>query len=180
MDRRTLVVCAVVFVAQAALAAADVHPSAGGSPTPLPPAGAIRSVNRDPRLAELLAHGMARSVTLQGLVASLEASDVIVYVSFAPTPARNGYLVHQITVAGPHRYLRVLLEARLSNREVIPLLAHELQHALEVAQSPHVRDREGIKALFERIGFPSLASAFVHETEEALRVQRRVRADLRG
>lgn len=179
MDRRTLVVCAVAFVAQAALAG-DIRPSAGGSPTPSPPGGAIRSVNRDPRLAELLAHGMARSVTLQGLVASLEASDVIVYVSFVQTPARNGYLVHQITVAGPHRYLRVLLETRLSNREVIPLLAHELQHALEVAQSPHVRDREGIKALFERIGFPSLESAFVHETEEALRVQRRVRADLRG
>jgi hypothetical protein len=168
MDRRTLVVCCLIaFGTQAAL--------------PLPAsAGAIRSANLDPRLAELLVQGMARSATLRGLIASLEASDVIVHVSFSQSQARNGYLAHQITVAGSYRFLRIMLKARLSNREVIPVLAHELQHALEVAQSPQVRDPDGIKALFERIGFPALESAFVHETEEALRVQRCVRADLRA
>jgi hypothetical protein len=180
MDRQMLVVCcAMAFGAHAALTAADVRTSAGGFPAPPASMRAIRSASRDSRLAELLVHGMARSPTLRSLVASLEASDVVVHVFFAQSQKRNGYLVHQMAVGGPYRYLRVMLKAALSNREVIPVLAHELQHALEVAQSPRVRDSDDIRALFERIGFPALESAFVHETEEALRVQRQVRADLR-
>ena len=180
MDRRTLVVwCAIAFGAPAALAAAEVGNIAGGSSSTAP-AQNVRSVDRDGRIAELLREGMAMSATLRGLVAALEASDVIVHVSFAHSPALNGYLTHQLTAAGSHRYLRVVLKARLSNRESIPVLAHELQHALEVARSPEVRDSEAMRELFRRIGTPALNSALVHETEEALRVQRQVRAELRA
>ena len=56
------------------------------------------------------------------IVTALEASDVIVHVSFAHSPALNGYLTHQLSAAGSHRYLRVVLKARLSNRESIPVL----------------------------------------------------------
>jgi hypothetical protein len=122
---------------------------------------------------------MAASPTLCALVAALDGSDVIVHVSFAHAPKLDGHLAHQLVDAGGRRYLRIVLAVRHSDRVLIPILAHELQHALEVAQAPDVRDAVALIGLYQRIGVPALKSATARETEQALRVQRQVRADLR-
>src|SRR6476660_2942860 len=95
----------------------------------------------EPRILALITAGLSRSATLQRLVATLDASDVVVYVAARRSrPALGGYLAHHVTVAGEYRYLRVAIDVQGTDNRLIPLLAHELQHALEVAQSPAARD----------------------------------------
>ena len=60
----------------------------------------------------------------------------------------------------------------------VPLLAHELQHALELAAAPDVRDQESCARLFARIGWPAGPQRF--ETEAARVTEGRVRRELRG
>jgi hypothetical protein len=106
----------------------------------------------EPRILALINAGLSRSATLQRLVAMLDASDVIVYVEAKRTrPALNGYLAHNITVAGGYRYLHVAINVRGADNRLIPLLAHELQHAVEVAQSPGAGDPESLGRMFERL-----------------------------
>ena len=138
----------------------------------------VRSRLEDPRLGELLRDGVAGSETLRRLVVALDASDVIVYVSFANNPKVRSYLAHDLVAAASFRYLHVVIGATLTDREGIAALAHELQHAMEVAQSPEVTDSAGITSLFRRIGYPTLKGAEVRETDAALRVQQRVKAEL--
>jgi hypothetical protein len=56
------------------------------------------------------------------------------------------------------------------------ILAHELQHAIEVLEAPHVSTEHDVDQLFERIGFH--ASAGDVETQAALDVERAVRREL--
>jgi hypothetical protein len=138
----------------------------------------VRSSQQDPRLAELVADGAANSPTLRRLIETLDASGVIVYVSFTSSPKLRSYLSHDLVATGAYRYLRVVISIKLTNREVTPVLAHELQHALEVAQARDVCDSAGMTALFNRVGYPALKGVQVRETDAALRVQQRVKAEL--
>ena len=152
--------------------------SRGGTAPAMPATRSVRTSQPEPRLAKLLGAGIARSHTFRELVEALDASDVIVYVSFASSPKLRSYLPHDVVAAGAHRYLRVVLSIKLTDREVIPVLAHELQHAWEVAQARDVRDAAGMITLFSQIGYPALKGTQVRETDGALRVQQRVKAEL--
>lgn len=57
---------------------------------------------------------------------------------------------------------------------------HELQHAVEVALAPEVRDSSSFYVLFNRIGVHSICSGACLETTEAMDVQRRVAEDLKN
>jgi hypothetical protein len=63
----------------------------------------------------------------------------------------GGYLVHNIVASGQYRYLHVAVEIAGSERRLVSLLAHELQHAVEVAQTPNARDEEGLARMFSRL-----------------------------
>ena len=58
-----------------------------------------------------------------------------------------------------------------------PLLAHELQHAVEIAEHEEVRDEDGIRRLYREIGHASGEDAF--ETAAARDVEALVRLELR-
>ena len=104
------------------------------------------------RILALLEAGLSRSATFRRLVATLDASDVIVYIEPKTTrQALGGYLAHNITVAGAYRYLHVAIETTGAKDRLIPLLAHELQHAVEVAQAPEAVDAESLGRLSERL-----------------------------
>ena len=61
-------------------------------------------------------------------------------------------------------------------RTRIGLLAHELQHAVELADAPEVRDDEGVRQLYRRIGSASDPDHF--ETAAARRIERAVRMEV--
>jgi len=131
------------------------------------------------RINALIDAGLARSSTFRSLVESLDRSDVIVYVDPKLTrPALGAYLAHVIVVAGGVRYLHIAIDAHGAEGRVVPLLAHELQHALEVAGDPTVRDSESMDRLFERLAVQfGCGGTTCAETQAAKDVEARVDAE---
>jgi hypothetical protein len=110
----------------------------------------------EPELLDAVARGVDVSPTLRALVDRLETSDVVVYLAFdrSPSPQLAGHL-SLITAAGGRRYLRVAIDRRNAGCQRIAILGHELQHAVEIAESPSVTDEAALAALYRRIGFRS-------------------------
>jgi hypothetical protein len=106
----------------------------------------------EPRILALIDAGLSRSATFRRLVATLDESDVIVYVEPKTTRQNlGGYLAHQVVARGGYRYLHVAVETNGSEGRLVPLLAHELQHAVEVAQAPEAIDAASVQQLFVRL-----------------------------
>jgi len=134
----------------------------------------------DPRVKHYLAEGFERSVTFARLLTTLNATDVIVYVERVMTlPHDTMGRLTIVPVATAARYLRIQIRADLSTAEAIALIGHEMQHALEVADAPLVRDSGGLIALYERIGHSS-GGEHVYDTEAAQNTGRQVRRELLG
>ena len=114
--------------------------------------GRIRTT--DDRLRRLLEQGTRSSRTFRALVHRLLASDVVVYLwcDVTDSPHTDGRLTF-VSSAGGLRYVVVRL-ARLSSRQrQIAIMAHELRHAIEIADAPEVVDDESLARAYRRIGF---------------------------
>ena len=133
-----------------------------------------------PEIDALIQAGMAGSSTFRALVSELDASDVIVYVQPKLTrKVLGGYLSHRIFAANSHRYLRVAIEIAGPPRSRVPVLAHELQHAIEVSRVRGVRDAESLERLFTTLALPhGCEQARCFETEAAMNVERLVRSEM--
>jgi hypothetical protein len=116
-------------------------------------AASIRHVRAsEPQIAALIEEGVAHSLTFRHLVEALDQSDVIVYVDPKLTRQSLGaYLSHHVVVVAGVRYLHVAIDTHGAHGRIVPLLAHELQHAVEVADEPDARDSQGVEKLFERL-----------------------------
>lgn len=135
----------------------------------------------DARILTLIGAATARSETFRHLVDVLNVSDVIVYVEPKQTrQALGGYLAHNITTAGAFRYVHVAIETHGADGRLIPQLAHELQHAVEVAQSPDARDPERLMEMFERLAVKfGCAGSTCSETQAAKDVEHIVGEELK-
>jgi len=123
-----------------------------------PPASGrlIRVRPADRQIATLMNAGYRTSPTFRQLVDALEHSDIIVYVAASRhLPGTDLGQMHFVCRRGHQRYLRVSIRTLLSPTEFLSTVAHELQHALEVAASLDVIDAASMAALYERIGRPS-------------------------
>jgi hypothetical protein len=118
----------------------------------------------------------AASPTFTTLLRRIDSSDQIVYVVFTDSPAIPTARTTLVTSAGPVRFLRIDINPRIPPGDRVPLLAHELQHVVEMADAPDVRDDEGVRKLYRRIGTASDADHY--ETAAARRVERAVRIEL--
>jgi hypothetical protein len=134
----------------------------------------------DPRILALVDAGISGSATFRGLIATLNESDVIVYIESNHTrQALGGYLAHNIVSQGQYRYLRIAIDIAGSERRLVSLLAHELQHAVEVAQAPDARDSESLDRLFSRLAITfGCGGTSCFETQAAKDVERRVTKEL--
>jgi hypothetical protein len=136
----------------------------------------------DKAMAEVITSGLKRSGTFAHLVLALNKSDVIVYIESGrvlPTSIVGRLLL----AAGPEgtRYLRIQVSGHPGSNDMIAMVGHELRHALEVAESPQVRDEIGLIALYERIGHPTSTGAMhQYDTHAAQDAGRRVKAELKG
>ncbi len=132
------------------------------------------------RIDTLLQIGIAQSPTFRRLVEALDDSDVIVYIRPKVTRQRlGGYLAHNVSVGGSYRYLYIALGMQGADARVIAILAHELRHALEVAEHADARDPDSVERLFTRLAIQEgCGAASCFETAAALDVELAVRAEL--
>jgi hypothetical protein len=137
----------------------------------------------DPVLKGLLERGAAQSPTLRDLVEEVEATPILVFVECSlRMPTGVSGRMNFVTSVNGVRFIRIAIDCTLTDKWQIMLLAHEIQHALEIGRRPDVEDVEAMELLFEEIGFPTVRhSAHRHfETEDARAVQRAVEHELSG
>ena len=135
----------------------------------------------DPILKELLDHGVQQSPTLRALVDKVEAAPILVFIEGdIRMPIYVGARLNFVTSVNGLRYVRVTIDCTLSPRRQIALLAHELQHALEIGARTDILDAEAMESLYEDIGFESFehGSHKSFETEAAIAVQSAVDVEM--
>ena len=125
----------------------------------------------DASIVRLLREGNERSATFRALVEALGRSHGIVYVEFGHCAFGhlNGCLLPYVLPSGRVRYLRVVVTPAMltgNHNVLLPLIAHELRHALEVLDHPEVVDVDTLEALYRRIGIP-IARLNSYETSAA-------------
>jgi hypothetical protein len=118
------------------------------------------------------------STTMTTLLKRLNASDQVIYIAFTDSPDVPTARTRFVTATGAVRFLRIEINARVAPGDRIPLLAHELQHAVELADTPDVRDDDGVRRLYQRIGLGAGPDRF--ETAAARTVERQVRREISG
>jgi hypothetical protein len=103
----------------------------------------------DPLTRAWITHGAEESRTLRDLLSELTASDIIVHVQLVDriSGGASGQLFF-VTATATARYLRAEIVRGASRADTIALIAHELQHAAEVAAAPRVRDAESLSTFY--------------------------------
>jgi hypothetical protein len=135
----------------------------------------------EPKITALIDAGRRRSATFRQLIETLDRSDLIVYVDAKKMSREEfgGYLSHKIVVGGGFRYLRVAIDLHGVADRLVPVLAHELQHAVEVSEHPDIHDEYGLEQLFERLGVKyGCVSSTCSESDAAINVQATVAAEI--
>ena len=131
----------------------------------------------DSTAANTLDLAMNHSAITRQLVASLERSNVIVHIqSSRELPAGIGGMTRFVVSRGGYRYLRITISETLTVEARVAILAHELQHACEIAES-RADDVAGLRELF---GLQGHRDGAYYDTPAAIRVQRSVLGELRG
>ena len=93
----------------------------------------------------VIGEAMLRSKTFRGLVAAVEATDGIVYVEQGACKHNlRACLSLDVTVAGDYRILRVTVDVRQPDWDVMASIGHELKHALEVLENPGLVDATSV------------------------------------
>jgi hypothetical protein len=89
----------------------------------------------------------------------------------------NGYLNHRVVLVHPWRFVRIRVMANVSEDRLVSVIAHELQHAVEVARDPRVRSDETMERLFRSLNSGQCVGTCM-ETVAAERVQQAVLREL--
>lgn len=136
-----------------------------------------------PSVRELIARGVSRSPSLRVLIQRLERSDVVVYVYHEHSRERalDGRLTF-LSAAGGYRYLQVRVVIRRDERRNIATLAHELQHAVEIAERPSIVDETTLARAYAQIGHattPRHGAKHGFDTSDAVTIGDRVWREVR-
>jgi hypothetical protein len=143
----------------------------------------VRTSNR--RIAELVRDGAARSPTFKRLIAVIEQSDGLIYLSEGSCgTGMQACLVMLLAQAGPNRMLRIRLTAKGRDDDTIGSIGHELSHAVEVLSDENVKSTKDMFLLYQRIGLDPPASwlqsrtRFRFETAAAITTGNAIREEL--
>src|SRR5688572_29971986 len=145
--------------------------------------GRVNAQSESPRIRPegtamraLIDSGMERSATFRDLSTGLDNTNVIVYVRFSPCSGSvPACLVWASAGGGARRLLIKIDRFGRSPDQQTALLAHELQHANEVASDPEISDAISFQNSFASRGWKHAAG---FETEEAGKISTRVAAEL--
>ena len=104
----------------------------------------IRSTDR--RLAQAVEHGLRNSPTFRRLVAHINVSNVVVYVTcgWGPLPPGLSGQLTFLSASGGYRYVVVRVDGSLNAPRLIAMLGHELQHAREIADTDAIVDADSL------------------------------------
>ena len=109
----------------------------------------------DPYVRQVVHEAVETSPGFRTLVARLVRSDVVVYLIRGPvTPRLDAHLCF-VSAVGGLRYLAIRLSPVLSPRRLVAIIAHELQHAVEIADAPWIVDEQTLAREYERSGVVS-------------------------
>ena len=158
-------VCALLFLLVAT-------PSIANASGPLRDGLRSRIRTTDARLRRLLDQGLRLSPTFRALVQRLLESDVVVYLwcDGAHERVTDGRLTF-VSAAGGLRYVVVRLLPLASAERQIAIMAHELRHAVEIADAPDVVDQESLAREYQRIGYSNsmpLSSKMAYDSRAAV------------
>lgn len=135
----------------------------------------------EPCRPTLVEDAMRLSPTVRDLVDTLEQSDLVVYVrcAFFKDSSITGRLSFMGAVAD-RRY--VVVEIKLYEQYSLQMatLAHELQHAVEVADAASIRDTTTMARHYRLIGIAIDRHPLIFETLAARAVGERVHRELFG
>lgn len=138
----------------------------------------------EPYINELIHEGYARSAAFRGLVDVLQHSNVV--VSIHPLACAGGRIRScLVAVEGSsrerHIWIKVDPQHTIKDR-LIATIAHELQHAVEIAERPDVFDASSMLQLYRRISIGECGRGVSEECEtvRALDTEKRVIEELSG
>jgi len=123
------------------------------------------------RVRSWLRQGRLRSPTMRRLADRIETSDVIVYLDFSRRLAPNvSACLTWMAETSTRRIVRATFRNDLGINEAIALIAHELQHVVEVIEHPEVRSNQTLLELYTRIGHPTGTNGLHWDTADAIAV----------
>jgi hypothetical protein len=120
------------------------------------------------------------------IVGDIARSNGLVFIEAGPCPIvrLRGCLLHEIHSAGNVRYLRIQIVPVGEPAELIPTVAHELRHALEVLEEPWIRNRFDLELFYRSWNAGAFASnapgssVRSYETYAAIDAETTVRSEL--
>jgi hypothetical protein len=134
----------------------------------------VRSAN--PAIVSLMAQATERSATFRRLVQDIDASDSYVYVNEGKCGHGVRACFVSVTASKANRFMRVVVDMRKADWDLMGSIGHELRHTLEVIGEPSVRDNTAKYFFYEQIGTHSVTGA--HETEAATDAGNTVRSEV--
>src|SRR6266540_182279 len=103
----------------------------------------------EPLMRAWITNGASESRALRDLLAELAATDIIVHVQLVDRiPGGASGQLFFVTATPTARYLRAQIVRGETRADTIALIAHELQHAAEVAAAPRVRDSQSMSTFY--------------------------------
>lgn len=132
----------------------------------------------------LVRQGLLRSPSIRNLQRTIARSDVIVYVRLDPSlTSRTHGRTMLAGEAGCARYVFVDIAWGLPERRALAVLAHEIQHAAEIAANAAVTDADSLVSAISAIGWVTgrgTRGRMTLETRRAMEVEARVGLELDG
>ena len=173
--RRAMGAAVVLAVLGSPLRASATEPGAAiGQPSLMAPEARVRGVS--PRMVAVINDATARSKTVRALVDQIGRTDGIVYVAEGQCGhGVSACLLLTMTLMGPNRVLRILVDPGREDCEVMGLIGHELQHAVEVLSHRTIRSGSAMTLLYEKEGSKK---GGLFETDAAIKAGNAVRAEL--
>jgi hypothetical protein len=169
---RSPIVCAALAATIASFLSAHPTPAVGETMS------RVRSSDRS--IVDLIEQATKHSPTLTRLVATVEASNGIVYVEPGVCPqGLPACLNLWMLTSGSTRYMRIVLDRRRldSDLTLMGAVGHELQHAIEVLSDRSVTDSDKMFFFYRRYA-PTRRDRF--ETQAAIKAGDAVEHELRN
>jgi hypothetical protein len=145
------------------------------------PVRLIRVKPADAEIRRLVLDGARRSATFRALIDDIHTFNVIVVIQFGL--CANGRIrscVSHVEGDERQRHIRVKVNTRTTDDRLIATIAHELQHALEIAREPAVVNSEKALQLYRKIATGKCRQGLSEEceTDAALQVEAKVSDEL--
>jgi hypothetical protein len=149
--------------------------AAGPAAFVLSPDSRVRCLDHEAR--HLVEAAVAASPTVARMMADLQHTDLIVGIETEPFQRKTKGDARLLGATAATRHVRIRIRIPGPQGDLMSVLGHELQHALELAAAPEVRDEATLRAHYLRIGFARMEGGY-YETEAARETGRRVAAEV--